>query len=273
MTGSTSVVFKRCIAAFIVCCAVIGVAGCNPQEALEKMAPRDDDAAARRFFDQISRKEFDAIEAQAAEELRTPQFRAALEQTYNELPKTEPKKVSLIGYGVFSNQSGTMQKFDYEVDYGSQWDLRQVVFKKTDSGLKVAGFHTWHANKSLIESNRFNLENKGATQWIALVFLVFNPLFIITSLIFCARTKGLRRKWAWLIFVALGITCVTVNWSTGEWMFQLVQFQLLGAGAFQASAITPFIVKVGLPVGATWFWWKRHKLKAIDQSQAAPNAG
>lgn len=261
---------RRMVVCLSACFATLALWGCSPEQAADKAGLGQEESVAREVFNRIAQRDFEAIERQVDAALQGPELRPAIERTSGFIPPGSPKQVTLAEFGVLNGPQGVVYKFTFEADYGNRWLLEQVLLKRVDATLKIVGFHVWPASASVIESHRFTLTGKGPIQWVAAALLVLVPLFVLATLVVCARTKGLRRKWLWLIFVVLGWTSLTVNWTTGQWMFNLLQVELLGAGFFQASPLTPFVVKVGIPIGALLFWWKRKRLGRAQPDLPVP---
>jgi hypothetical protein len=83
----------------------------------------------------------------------------------------------------------------------------------------------------------------------------------------CARTRLAKRKWLWLVFVALGVVQFQFNWTTGAWGIQPLAFLLLGAGYTQAGPVAPLVFTLAFPLGALVFLARRKALRVpVDGS-------
>ena len=120
--------------------------------------------------------------------------------------------------------------------------------------------------QSLEEANRFTFEGKGPIHYIVFALTVAVPLFIVYALVLCFKTPIARRKWLWLLFVALGFFQLTLNWTDGAFGIQPISFALLGAGFVRAGPYMPFIFNVTIPIGAIVFLARRRSLAARSTS-------
>lgn len=114
--------------------------------------------------------------------------------------------------------------------------------------------------------HEFSFENKTWKHFIFFGLLIAVPLFIVLTAIACTFSKPLKRKWLWLIFILFGFWGAELNWTTGEIQnnffqasdvgvnFQLFSFHLLGAGFVKSGHFQPWIITVGIPLGAVLYW-------------------
>lgn len=114
-------------------------------------------------------------------------------------------------------------------------------------------------NKSLQEINRFSFKDKRSIHYFFFIMLILVPLFIFISIFFCIKTP-LKRKWLWIIFILLGFVAFKLNWTSGDYEIQILQFKLLGAGIINYGVISPWILSFSVPIGAIIFWFKRFKI-------------
>ena len=86
-------------------------------------------------------------------------------------------------------------------------------------------------------------------------------LITLYALVLCVKTKPLKRKWLWILFILVGFGQFVINWSTGEFQIAPLALQLFSASAL-ASPYGPWIIAVSLPIGAALFIDRRRKLLA-----------
>ena len=65
-----------------------------------------------------------------------------------------------------------------------------------------------------------------------------------------------------------GIISFRLNWTTGDFEFQLLNIRLLGAGFLRSGTVAPWILSFAIPVGAILFWIKRSKVKKQLKSES-----
>lgn len=112
----------------------------------------------------------------------------------------------------------------------------------------------------------FTLEGRGPLHYVFFVLLFAVPAFCLVTAIACVLKKGVKRKWLWVPFILIGVWGVEFNWTTGGIgtdllrvgpqgvYFQLIRFKLLGAGYLKSGVLAPWIVSIGLPLGAILYW-------------------
>ena len=128
------------------------------------------------------------------------------------------------------------------------------------------------------EATKFTLKGKGALHLFVLFLAILVPVFIILTLIKCARTKGLKRKWLWMLFILVGMFGITFNWHTGQLGMSLIRktetsihinlidFQIFGAGMTKSGPLAPWFFEIGFPLGAVIFWFKSLKSKKLEEA-------
>jgi len=90
-------------------------------------------------------------------------------------------------------------------------------------------------------------------------------LFSMYVAVLCARTKGVKARWLWVIFSLVGVSSIAVNWTTGEWNFTLLYIAIPTAREYLSGMYGPRFVVVHLPVGALLFLNHRRKIKLKDE--------
>ena len=182
------------------------------------------------------------------------------------LPLGAPVAVKTVGVHTLKTQSGETCRLAFEYAYpGSKWLLVSTVLKRRDGQLLVAGVHFQPLTQSLETLNRFTLEGKGPLHYGMLALAVLMPLFVLYALLVCARMKSLSRKWLWLIFIALGVAQLSLNWTTGAWEVKPLSVLLFGAGFWQAGPSAPIIFNVAVPLGAMVFLlWQRGRQRRSE---------
>jgi hypothetical protein len=69
----------------------------------------------------------------------------------------------------------------------------------------------------------------------------------------------------------LGVGKFAVNWTTGQWGFMPLSFQLFSAGAF-APLYGAWTLSISLPIGAIWFLLRRKNFDQAASRQVIPPA-
>jgi len=123
---------------------------------------------------------------------------------------------------------------------------------------QIADFYVNVATLRELAANRPTLAGKSAAHIGFVAAAVAIALFIWVTALAVLFWRNLGRRWVWLLFVVLGLTTFRMSIATGDVSFQLISFQLFGAGAmWSGSAFDPWVVSVSAPFGAFAFWLHR----------------
>lgn len=209
---------------------------------------------------QLAARNFDAVENELDPSLRSPDIRAKLSQLAGLIPQGEPKSITTIGANINTVNQDTSYSLTYEYEYADAWLVANVVLKKVDEKLQVAGVQVTPTLQSQKSLNSFSLTNKSPMHYVFLVLTVLIPVFCVATLVACWKSKIQKRKWLWYLFIALGFAQFSLNWSTGQTNIWPMSFLLLGAGFRQAGPYAPLILTFALPIGAVVFWLRRKAL-------------
>jgi hypothetical protein len=123
--------------------------------------------------------------------------------------------------------------------------------------LLISAFDAKVSETSLAEIHSFSFAKREFAHYLFIAFAILVPLFIITTLAFAIRTR-LSRKWLWIVAILFGFVKFTINWTTGQLGFQMIGFQLLGAGLSRQGLVGPWTLSFTIPVMAIYFWIKRY---------------
>jgi hypothetical protein len=215
----------------------------------------------------LAERNFAAVEARVGDSLRTPDLRRKLEQVASLIPAETPKSIRTIGANTMSMNSVVTYTLVFEYEYPAGWLVVNTVFEERGGKTTLEGIHLTPLTQSLETQNAFTLEGKTPLHYAVFALAIAIPLFIVYALVVCARTKIPRRKWLWLLFVAVGMVQFHFNWTTGAWDVQPVAVSLLGAGFVKMGPVAPWVFTLTFPVGAFVFLARR---RALRNSPALP---
>ena len=237
--------------------------GCTPID-IEDFADDEKEAIATDYIQDIIDGDFERIKEAIEPTLRPKLTDELLMQMSSVLGKEQPQSRELIGYNSHTfNREPTRYNLSYQYGYTDRWIIVNVAFRTLPDGKEeVFGLNVYDPmSQPLQEVHRFNLENKEVIHFVFLFCTVIIPLFILSTLVAAVRTKFRKRKWLWIIFILFGLMQFSLNWTTGQVGWKLLNFQLFGAGALTASPYAPWILSFSIPVGSILFWIKRKDLK------------
>lgn len=245
--------------AAIAACAAMCLAGCDQKALMASFTPQEEVALTQSLVTQLAARDFSTIEAIADPDAMPAHLRGTLEQMADLLPREAPKSITTVGAHTHTHKPSdtTTYNLSLEYEYAASWMLVTTQLQRRGDKLLLQGIHFFPRTQSLEAEHRFALEGKGALHYLVLAWAVVVPLFIVITLVVSVRTRIPKRKWLWLLFVAVGLVQFQFNWSNGAWNLQPVAFNLLGVGVLKSGAAAPWIFTLTLPIGAVVFWFKR----------------
>lgn len=239
------------------------LAGCDQQAMFEKFIKKES-AIAKTILSQLSAKDYGAVEKQLDPSIKNASVQAALEQMAAMFPPGEPASINTVGANTSTLNGITTYNLTFEHEYSNAWLLTNVVLQRRNAQVTVLGLHVNPMKQSLKELNRFTFAGKGILHYIVFALAIAIPLFIVFTLVLCFKTPIAKRKWLWLLFVALGFVQLSLNWTDGTYGIQPISFALLGAGFFSAGPYAPIVFNIAFPLGAVIFLFKRRSLGATN---------
>jgi hypothetical protein len=239
--------------------------GCNQEELLQKFSTPEDQAVAKGYIDHLRARNFQEIEKAIDPSIRSPDLRDTLTTMAGFIPAGEPNSIKLVGAQRHTAPAATLVNTTFEYNFGDKWLLANVAIQDKNGAKTIVGFNVNPIPQSLESLNRFALSGKSGIQYLVLGAAIAVVLVSLYSLILCVRTKPLRRKWLWILFILFGFGKIAVNWTTGEWAIDLPAVQLLSASAF-APLYGPWTIAVSIPVGALAFLYysRSHRVPKVE---------
>ena len=247
----------------------IGFTSCNPKIDFSKIVPDNVNKFATEFISEIHKGNIDTCMTLVLPEMYNENGKQFLTNTFTNIQTfsidsfsiINAQKSSLLGDNGFTNYG-----IDYEYKVGDKFLYFTLGIREQNNKLTLTSFDGTIKDESLSKVYAFTLKNKGFLHYMFLFFAILIPIFIITSLIFAIRTK-LTRKWLWIIGILFGFIKFSINWTTGQVGFGLINISILGAGFSKAGNIAPWILSFSLPIVAIIFWYKRYWDKREAEAQ------
>ena len=258
MTGGAIFPVKK----LLLIASLLFLSACNPATMIEDFADDEKELAAREYIQRLIDGDTAALAAEVDPSLQSPDLIARLENVRSFLPKEPPTTTNLIGYFVHKTGTDTQYNVTFQFGYGSKWVLANAAWKEPHNCRRlIVGLNAQALPQSLQEINAFSFKRAGLQHYLFLTAVVLIPLFTVVTLIVCILTKLPKRKWLWILCILIGVTKISLNWTTGQVGIALMFLQLGGAGASAASVYSPWILSFSIPLGAILFWVKRHSLQ------------
>jgi hypothetical protein len=246
--------------------ALMVLVACSQDELLQKFSSAEDQATAKSYIDRLRARKFDEIEKALDQSIRAANIRETLTKMADLIPTQEPTSMKVVGAHRLQTPDATTVNTTFEYNFGGKWLLANVAVRDKNGIKTIVGFNVNPITQSLESQNRFTLDGKSTAQYAVLLSAVTAALLTLYSLIACIRTKPLKRKWLWVLFILVGFGKVAINWTTGEWGIAPLSVQLFSASAF-APLYGPWTVAASIPVGALVFlMYRRSRVVAKAES-------
>jgi len=235
------------------------------------MRPSELDVFGREFLTTLQRGDSAAALNRLDPGLTTWTAQAQLMAVAESLRLWAPDSTHLVGWNVVESAGRSQAALTYEVHGAHGWALVGLQVQKRREGQRVTGMQLVPRVSSLREENSFTLVGKSAGHYLVLAGAIASVLFTLCAAVQVA-TSSLQRRWLWVFVSLLGIGQLGINWSTGQLFFNPVYFRLFGAGVERGGEFAPWIVVVGLPVGAAYALWRAKQLPPQAPAPTTPGS-
>jgi len=241
----------------------LAVAGCDSQSVMDRFVPQAESAVGKSYVESIRTRNFAPIEADFNPAYEA-EVRPAMEKMAGLFPNEEPKSIKTVG-SHWSLSGEASYNFTYEYEFSDRWILGAINFKKLKNKIQIERMDVVLSELSLEEANAFSFKNRDIIHYLFIVAAIAFATFTVGTAIVCARTKGLKRKWLWIIFVLIGLGWLQLNWTTGAINYGLAYITFFASG-FSKPFYGPLVIQIGFPIGAIVFWLRRRKWQAATAS-------
>lgn len=244
------------------------VSACSQADMLEKFIPKQEDANARAYIQELQDRRLDNIEEHLDSSIKTPSVHATLEKMSSFFPSDSLKSIKPVGAHTFTNNGVKEVNLTYEFEYPSKWLLVNVATRSKDGKTSIIGFNVVPQADSLENINKFSLTGKSISQYAFLALAIALVIFTLVTLVACIRIRPMKRKWLWIVGILCGIGKFGLNWTSGQIFFNVITVQLFSVSAF-SELYGPWMVSISFPIFAILFWIKRKTL--ISQTTRLPD--
>jgi len=233
---------------------------------------------AKEFFELVRTRNLDYAQTSINPALVKPELQQTLQQLAALFPQEVPRDVKTIGnlvdvhYDTVAGR-GTTETWrahvTFQYEFQNAWLLAGATLSKQAGAIVIDAAQVDPIAGPLDKINSFSFQHKSLTHYAVLAAACVIAVFILAALVTCLRTPLRKRKWLWLIFIALGVGQIALNWTTGDISWKLVNLQLFGTGFLQASPYAAVYLVTSFPLGALIFLVRRNRLI----SHSAANGG
>jgi hypothetical protein len=248
------------------CCALASLllpllltAGCTGRSLFGGAPPAEDVEFAKGYLALFSSRSFPAMEMGMDPSLKDPKIRQKLLQMASLFPPGEPSSVRLIGSNFNRSGNTTTSSLSFQYEYPGRWILADVVVERQGQAPVVKGVHVQPLRDSLDRINRFTFAGKGPAHYAAIAVAGLVLLFVFYTFLLAIRTPAPSMKWAWALFVLVGIVRFAFNWTTGGVTIVPMSMLLFGSGFTKASPYDALVITTSIPIGAIVYLIQRHE--------------
>jgi hypothetical protein len=248
---------------------IIGLTGCIPKIDFTKIVPYDVDKFATGFISEIYKGNIDSCLTMVLPEMNNDNGKQFLTNTYTNIQSISIDSFNIINArktSIYGDNGFTNYGIEYEYKAGDQFIYFTFGIREQSGKLTVTSFDGTITDDSLATLHAFDIKDKGFLHFLFLYLAILIPIFIIVTLIFAIRTK-LTKKWLWIIGILFGFLKFSINWTTGQVGFSLINISILGAGYSKSGVIAPWIISFSFPIVAVLFWYKRYCDKKEAEAQ------
>jgi len=252
----------------------VALCGCGPGLAVErklinKLTPTEPDKFAREFIEALRTGRITDAVQQLDSTLQSNEGMAGLQSLSLSFKGGDLKQLEGIGVHTFYTPDATSVNLSYQMELSTGWFTGNVLVAERPSGRKISSARFNLIPGPLEKIHAVNFARKGPGQYVFALLCGLNVVFIAGVTAMCARSR-VRKKGLWIVFILFGIVTVQMNWTTGDTQLSPFSFLLLGAACFQSSSWAPWILSLGMPVGAVVFLWKRKQLVVNSPPELPP---
>ena len=224
--------------------AACGFGGVTPQQ----------DAELRAIYEKMRVNDLAGIEAQYDPKVRTPALHLSLSFMQGMIPPQTPKARMLKGVTLTDPQGRLDYGAQYEFDYPSTAVLAQIEMRQDKAGHKsVVAVQLRQAPVGIADSFDFSLLGKKYYQYAFLVLVALAPGLGLWGLVALWRAPDIKWKFIWAIVMCLGFMDLTMDWTTGDVILNIVDIHILWLKASKFGPLSPWMISTSLPLGSIAF--------------------
>jgi len=245
------------------------LAGCSASDWNERLSSPEDRALALRTIDGLRTGRLDPLKADI-EPTIFAQTVAGRDKFAAPLSTPGTPTLVTVSSNTHTDVRGTVttKALNYEFGAGNKWVVMQIVLRTTGQRPEVIGWNVTPTNARPTTIGDFSFNGKGAIHFAWIAAMIASVLVIVTALVQGVRSKGIKRRWLWMLGSAFGFAQFSLNWATGAWSIQPIHVALLGAGFIKPSPFDPWILSFSLPIVAVIFLIRRRGLMTRSEDDA-----
>mgnify|MGYP001061090267 CR=1 FL=1 len=235
---------------------ILTLVSCNPKIDYSKFVPDEVNMFAKNFVLKLQKGNVDSCLSFVLPEIRNDTARVFLITTHEAI-----NNFSLDSCNIISSRKSTLigdekiinYLIDYEYPLTDKFLYLSIGVQEQNEHLFITALNVTLEKTSFSSQNKLSLKHTGIKHYLFLTLSIFVPIFIIVTMLVAIRTK-MKMKWLWILVILFGFTKFSINWTTGQIGFSLINFSILGFGIIKSGNVAPWILSFSIPIGAILFW-------------------
>jgi len=232
---------------------------CDYQGMMDKFIPKEESEIAKSYLSYLASGEYTKLEENIAPQLKDEKLRENLEKVASFFPSNKPDEILTVGSNINIINDVWHAQLTYQYKFKNKYVLASITLQKANDKLIINGINVKPLQQSLEEANKFTFTDKNITHYLFFIVTIAMPILSLYALYLCYKTPIPKKKWLWMLFIAVGFMQISFNWSTDQVYINPLSIQLLSAGFFKSGLYGPLILSFSIPVGAAIFMRKRKK--------------
>lgn len=248
---ANSIARPLAVRAILLCLLLLG---CSQQHVLDQLTTPADRALALAAIADLHRNDMGALEARLVPAIR-PQLAAAMPDMRAALPQSRQRQARLVNAGrnrLVADGRTSMRTFlAYEISGGGQYSLARVTILQGRPAL-VETILIDRLDGPIGALTDFDFSGKSPRHY---AFLALVPLVLaltVAALVRVWRSGRFRHRWLWTLGCLVGVTRITLDWTSGALFFSPIHFVLFSSSIFRASVLNPWIIGISIPAVALY---------------------
>lgn len=240
--------------------SLLGTSGCGFRD-VSGLINDEEKNISEKLISQLQTGQIDSLYSLLSPTIKNENSRETMNKIQCIVPKEKAQDYRYLKFTRQVTGSGSSLFLRIQAEYPSNVAFYDIGFSRNGDTIELLNFHvnvTTQGNEISAPLLLRTMLHPLRFIFGILVFII--PLFSIYSLILLFRTKNVKRRWGWFVFMLFGLGQFQLNWFAGTMKFNLITFQLLGSGFLAESSYGPLFVTFAIPLGAILFLINRKTL-------------